>query len=352
MKEKALWKAGLILGSFLAGLLIMEVTVRVLHIAPQPLAPLPIPTFRLSENPIISYEFIPDYKPTDQAYHWSHEGYLINSAGFRDREYDEAKTEGTYRIIVLGDSTTAGNGVRDLDKTYTKLLEKRLNADAHPGRRFQVLNMGVGGYHTMQEVETLRAKGMQYEPDLVLLTFCMNDFDLHADGGVHRKLSRMKQYSFQDTDTTLYNSVLRRSRLAFILHHRLKSPRSEYEQWYANDVLDGESPVAAGLKLLSELQQKHGFPALVLILPEFSAPFDQYQSRPIHKKVFAAAEGLPGITVVDLLEGFAKLDTNAKKFAREDSLHMNEVGHEAMAEVLLPIVRSFTENETLESPTP
>ena len=104
--------------------------------------------------------------------------------------------------------------------------------------------------------------------------------------------------------------------------------------------------------MLSELQEKHGFSALVLILPEFGAPFDEYERQPVHEKVFAAAKGLPGITVIDLLEGFAKLDTRAENFARDDNLHMNEVGHAAMAGLLLPIVGSFTDNDPPKSLMP
>jgi lysophospholipase L1-like esterase len=288
---------------------------------------------------VIGYEYRPDYKPTDEPFSWSHKGYAINSAGFRDYEYEEAKPEGTYRIVVLGDSTTAGNGVQDVDKTYTKILEKLQNRDSSIGMHYEVLNLGVGGYHTMQEVETLRVKGLKYRPDLVLLTFCVNDFNLHGDGGVYERLRKLNQISVRDANSSLYKGVLRFSRLAFVVHHRLNSSRTKRDQWYSESVLKGQSAVKAGLALLSELQQRHGFLALVVILPEFRAPFDQYKSSATHKRVFQAAEGLPGITVIDLLERFASLDVDAEKFSY-DGWHMNEYGHQTMAEILLPIIRT------------
>jgi hypothetical protein len=97
-------KALLIFSSFVLALLILEMAVRVLDLPPQPLAPLPITDFRLSENPVLSYEYQPGHKPSDRPFDESHRGFAINSAGFRDYEYAETKPEATFRIVVMGDS--------------------------------------------------------------------------------------------------------------------------------------------------------------------------------------------------------------------------------------------------------
>jgi hypothetical protein len=102
--KKACGKALLILSSFVLALLIMEIVVRVLDLPPQPLAPRPITDFRLSENPVISYEYQPGDKPSDRPFDESHRGFAINSAGFRDYEYAETKPAETYRLAfpILG----------------------------------------------------------------------------------------------------------------------------------------------------------------------------------------------------------------------------------------------------------
>ena len=146
--RETLEKVLLVIGSTFLALLALEVFVRMLDVPPRPLAPLPIPSYRLSANPVIGYEYRPGYKPTDRPFDWSHQGYTINQAGFRDYVYTKHKPAGTFRIIVIGDSTTAGNGVKALEKTYPKVLEKILNKGQGSHRRYEVLNMGVGGYHT------------------------------------------------------------------------------------------------------------------------------------------------------------------------------------------------------------
>lgn len=48
--------------------------------------------------------------------------------------------------------------------------------------------MGVGGYHTLQEIETLREVGMAFNPDIIMVGFVINDFDEDVDGGVYQNL--------------------------------------------------------------------------------------------------------------------------------------------------------------------
>ena len=208
---------------------------------------------------------------------------------------------------------------------------------------YEVLNMGVDGYHTMQEIETLRVKGLKYNPDLVLVTFCVNDFNLHTDGGLHKRLLEQTRLSTRTTVHALYNGVLTRSRFAFILHHRLQLSQRGHDAFYIKHILKGQTTVRAGFALLSELQQSHGFSTFVVILPAFKHPFAEYKYANIHERVFQAAEGLPGIPIIDLLPSFARLDNNAGKFAY-DGLHMNEYGHRTMAELLLPIIKALVSN--------
>ncbi len=332
-------------GSCALAILMMEVVVRILDIPPRPLAPLPILTYRLSANPIIRYEYRPGYRPTDQPFDWSHKGFAINRAGFRDYEYPEQKPEGTYRIVVLGDSTTAGNGIPNLDDTYTKRLEKLLNTPTDTTLRYEVLNMGVGGYHTLQEVETLRIKGLKYNPDMVLVTLCVNDFDLESDGGVYRRLlDQNKNYAGYYLNT-VYGTLLRISRLAFMLTYRFNVSSKTYDEMYIKNILKGQTTVRAGLVLLSKLQQDHEFVAIVVILPAFNARFDKYKFNHVHEEVFRSAEDLSGIAVIDLLQSFARVDNNADKFSY-DGLHMNKYGHDVMAKILLPIVQAFSKRRT------
>lgn len=79
----------------------------------------------------------------------------INSRGLRDREVAYEKAPGVFRVLVLGDSFTEGPHV-DLADTYPKRLERLLEG---AGQRAEVINAGVGGYSTDQELLFLMREG-------------------------------------------------------------------------------------------------------------------------------------------------------------------------------------------------
>lgn len=113
-------------------------------------------------HPVIGYRYIPGLRARVR-----HEGggYLVqcNRAGFRCRhEVTAEKPAGTFRIIVCGDSYTAGDGVSNAHR-YTDLLESRL------GSNVQVLNFGLPGTGTDQQLLALRELGKGVDYDLLLL---------------------------------------------------------------------------------------------------------------------------------------------------------------------------------------
>jgi len=98
-----------------------------------------------------------------------------NSLGLRDREYF-AKESDDYRILALGDSFTWGGYGIASNETFLKILEKRLN-EKSPDTNYQVINAGVPGYGTKEEMFYLINRGYKLQPDLVILNFFVgNDF--------------------------------------------------------------------------------------------------------------------------------------------------------------------------------
>lgn len=98
-----------------------------------------------------------------------------NSHGFRGPEFAIKKSEGITRILMLGDSVTAGNSVK-WNETSSYLLQDILNSHFET-RRFEVINLGVFGYNTFQELAVLREIGLSLEPDIIILNIVLNDSD-------------------------------------------------------------------------------------------------------------------------------------------------------------------------------
>ncbi len=95
----------------------------------------------------------------------------INSQGLRDREHAVAKPPGTVRIAILGDSFAEALSV-PAESAFWAVLERELNAcKAFGDKRVEIINFGVSGYGTADELLTLRYRAWKYAPDIVLLAF-------------------------------------------------------------------------------------------------------------------------------------------------------------------------------------
>lgn len=310
---------------------ICEILVRVVPFGPKLIHPVPYEDTQLSENRVLRFEGRPN-----ASFDWSvdHRPHPIeirhNAFGFRDRNWQLAKPEGVTRILVLGDSTTAGNDVRRNEDIYPRILEGILN-DRHSHRRFEVFNMGVSGYDTMQEAEMLRYRGLQFQPDYVLIAFCLNDFNSGQDGGAYRRLLRANELGPRSEFAfSRRNIVLEHSRLALLLHEVVGSlsapPEQQLVPW-------DDANVTAGLKLVRALQEEHGFQSLLFVIPTFYSPFANYRDLAIHEKLVIFNANSGRLTLVDLLEDFRAAGVDGLS-GESDGVHPQEVGNRMIAEFL------------------
>lgn len=94
----------------------------------------------------------------------------INSDGLNEKQdYSIKKEQSTYRILTIGDSFTYGLYVESKN-SYPKQLEKLLNSKLSCSniKKFEVINIGVGGYDVNYTVERFLKRGVKYQPDLVI----------------------------------------------------------------------------------------------------------------------------------------------------------------------------------------
>ncbi len=91
----------------------------------------------------------------------------LNSMGLREREIPLRKEPDEFRILVMGDSNSFGQGV-PIEKTWPRLLEERLQ-ESHPNRRITVINQSMPGYSLAQSWYLYEEIGRRYEPDLLVV---------------------------------------------------------------------------------------------------------------------------------------------------------------------------------------
>lgn len=99
--------------------------------------------------------------------------YTINEAGYRGPMVGRKKPHGAFRIVCLGDSVTFGSGVDD-DAPYPVVLESMLEEQGRGD--IEVVNLGVPGFNTSQELYFYEAVGRALQPDLVTILAVRNDW--------------------------------------------------------------------------------------------------------------------------------------------------------------------------------
>lgn len=205
-------------GSSLVALLGGEILVRVVFGVPLR-ERLPIVEVRADDR--CGYVMVPDRD------HFTYEHPVhVNPFGLRGPDL-EPKAPDERRILCLGDSTTYGQGVADED-TIPALLERELLAipTRRPGR-IRVVNGGVRGYGTREEVGLLEEIRGRVEPDLVVLLWFPNDLERPEIESNREKLVASGPVAF-DTGTRLegvelflwnVRQLVRRSALAVKVRH-------------------------------------------------------------------------------------------------------------------------------------
>lgn len=321
-------KLGLSLASLLLALLAAELLVRLLDAAPE-VAVIRKGRFQLSRNPRIGYEPIPnlDYAGQELSF-YDYQG-KSNSLGYRDVEHAAAKPPGVYRIVVLGDSVAAGLRVERFEDTFPAVLQKLLRAR---GLNAEVINLSVSGYNTRQEVETLKDRGLRFDPDLVLLAYTLNDRE-RLDGGILRKLLAEERsggaVSALRADPTLVKSALYR----FLRFRLLASHAPSEEEGRRREELISGDTVAESFHDLAGLSRREGFDVLVVVFPRFVRWYTRYGYLDQHEFV-AGLSREHGFRHLDLLSAFPACKAVAGGPLGADNFHPTARGHRCAAETM------------------
>ena len=103
-----------------------------------------------------------------------------NSQGFRNRtDFNYEKRPGLVRVVALGDSHTQGYECHQ-DYTYSAVIQKYLHTRDVD---IEVINTGVSGFSTAEQLLLLEKEMVKYSPDFVVLGFYANDYEDNLKAG-------------------------------------------------------------------------------------------------------------------------------------------------------------------------
>lgn len=265
-------------------------------------------------------------------WHTSRDGswrFVTNGKGLRDeRDFPYDKPAGTLRVLALGDSHTQGYEVRQ-ESTFSAVLERYLGAHSV---KAQVLNAGVSGFSTAEELAYLENEGYKYQPDVVVVGFYANDYEDNLKAGlfaledgrlVERRHEHIPGVRLQNLIYALpgvrwlsensyaYSLAFNGVWMYFKSALQERATRAEVPDFdYAVPTRAGPSDYEAALAvaLLERMQrfcESRGMRLIVADIPRTGAPYEALSSLP--QTLPAGLETLSSESVLGELNGAALL---------------------------------------------
>ena len=248
---------------------------------------------------------------------WVFRGPGFNSDGIRDRQHDVQKPPGVHRIVCLGDSVTAGHGVRR-SGTYAFLLESFLR---QLGLKVEVFNIAASGWSTRQEAAAYQVIARRYDPDHVFLGFCLNDV-----AEMHNNLTQRPSW--------IFSAVVRRS--AFVRWvidaegRQVTNVEDLLQPTPSPAVRSGWAKVLAEIDALRAATKRDGCDLSVIIFP-FRFQLEPGAAPPIPQRFLFQECQKRGIPCMDLLPALRALGSGAFL----DESHLSPAGAALVAREMI-----------------
>ena len=282
--------------------------------------------------------------------------YFLPSTAHSLQDADPApKAPGVFRIAVVGDSFTFGPNMQ-LDDTFSKKLERMLNQNV-AARRVEVLNRGVNGASTENEVETVR-QVIREQPDILIVEITLNDAEPHI-------LSDREREDLFGAPWLRWKIFSVWRSLGFVAQrfHNSQTARRyiKYHSNFFKDPATRERFDRSIRRIVSITKGAH-VPLLAMVFPLFDFPVDERYPFTETHQIISGVLSKYGIPTIDLRTAYARIPPDRLQVIPGVDNHPNEIAHRIAAERLLAVLaasdlvprdalptRVFTKREAMKS---
>lgn len=250
----------------------------------------------------------PIYRPFDNAEDipYIHKPNLVNararglsiintdSLGLRSKtagvKYNRKK-DNEYRITIVGDSVTFGEGIKRNEDIFSQVLEDNLN-QKQSVVKVKVFNYAASAYSVKEMVATFKYRMIDLEPDLALMAIIPDDFDLSRVAGVDKwgYSVNYKMSGFVSKDSVI-KRLLRKVHLTYVLrdiHYRWLNKKQNMSDESSRVELPESYEY---IKQFKETSEEFHVPYGIVLLPTVNNRFTNLISEQLDKD---------NITFVDL----------------------------------------------------
>ena len=268
----------------------------------------------------------------------------LNERGYRGRELGVPRTRDRTRVIVLGDSIAFGLGVSD-EETFAHLLDASDNG-------IEAGSLAVQGYGPDQELLLLLREGLRYDPDVVVLAFCLaNDFAEAVlpvslyDGAMPKPRFRLVGDRLVLDHSDLQRSVFRRVHQWLsdysLLFNLVSGPgrrgapplARHWRERHADALRDEDYALSLSLALVGRMNSSCRERGITFLVAAFPDRFS-YRNKPRLAQRFLESLEADGIMAIDMSIPFHAVGSRLTAVALDRTGHLNPIGHSVASLVL------------------
>lgn len=262
----------------------------------------------------------------------------INSLGYRDLEIDSSSKNAS--LVFLGDSFTAGHGVK-FEETYADKLRQKLDTK-------RVVNLGQPGAGTQRETVNFQAFTEKYGTniDVVVLQYFGNDIDDYFPKDyLTKKIGKANR-------SGISGWIIRHSEVANIINSYFFL--QSFGEEYLNDLFsayrdpDTLGKHLADLKGLFEKIHATHAKVVLLLFPFLNNDHVLRQSADYMDKIVRTFHSIctPGDALIDVTSLALSLGENERVVGALDA-HPSPMLHSAIAEVLFSHLHSSSNGQAI-----
>lgn len=326
----------------------------------------------LEYDSLLGYKFIPNIKariPHENG------GYLIkvNNSGFRCENDFIKEKKGKKRVLLFGDSFTAGDGVSNHYR-YGDLLEKKIS-------NLEVYNFGLPGSGTDQQYLAYRKYAVDIEHDLLVISILVENID--------RVYSRYRSWLDDRGHSICYakpyfelinNEIILKGVPPKKEPIDISNLSPEEQKWIAGNIFNKSKHYSQILKIIDKFELRETFqkiihyqpnkqynspdnPAwilmkallkewinnqprkvLVVLIPTYQY-IEEISDPHYYQQRFEELTHETNCSIYDTLPNFLKYPLKKRReFRFKKDPHFTPFGHEVLAESIYPIVNKLLAN--------
>ncbi|MFN2531105.1 MAG: SGNH/GDSL hydrolase family protein [Pyrinomonadaceae bacterium] len=231
-----------------------------------------------------------------------------------------------YRIALVGDSVTFGEGVEKNEDVYAQVMEDYLNRQQGLVKA-RVFNFAASAYNVAVMSATLEQRMLAVKPDVVLMAIIPNDLNLARTPSVdaYGNLSANTLSAFLSRDSRL-RIPLRKIHLLYLIRDLLY-PLLEKTESVEDILVRGQVPASyAYIRQFKTIADKNKLAYRIVLLPSGS----QYGRLADH----LTADGISFIDLSDIRNQFSRDQFQASRWDPHPSALVHRRIGESLAENL------------------